>query len=65
MNTENKIYATADEVSNALQVSLSHAYRIIRQLNQELSDKGYIVISGRVPIRYLEERCYGMGEVTQ
>ncbi|WP_099716722.1 MULTISPECIES: transcriptional regulator [unclassified Clostridium] len=38
-----------------LGVSASKAYVIIRQFNNELKSKGYIVIAGRVPKKYYYE----------
>ena len=35
-----------------LGVSVGHAYKIIRKLNQELAEQGFLVIAGKVP------RCY-------
>ena len=34
--------------------------KIIRGLNNELKEKGYRVISGKVPTKYFEEKFYGM-----
>lgn len=41
-------------------VSESKAYRIVRKLNEELKQKGYMVIPGRVSRHYFIERFYGM-----
>lgn len=30
-------------------------------MNEELKAQGYIVVSGKVPIRYFEKRWYGYG----
>ena len=38
------------------------SYAIIRDLNKELEQKGFITISGKVPRKYLEERCHGIAE---
>lgn len=54
-----KIYVTAADLSEMLGISTGHAYKIIRQLNQELDKNGYITIAGKVPSKYLEERWYG------
>lgn len=55
-----KQYATAKEVAEALGVSEGKAYAIIRQLNAELKERGYIVVSGKISRAYFEERCcYG------
>ncbi|KIN79880.1 TrmB family transcriptional regulator [Clostridium botulinum] len=47
-----------DDVAEILDISISKAYRIIRQLNKELEQKGYITIAGRVPIKYFKEKYY-------
>lgn len=59
MAEENKIYITASELAEMLGVSVGHAYKIIRKLNQELAEQGFLVIAGKVPRRYLEIRWYG------
>ena len=51
---------TAKDVMAALQVSESKAYGIIKQLNKELAEKGYITIPGKVPTAYFEEKLYGV-----
>lgn len=33
-------------------------YSLIRKLNKELKDKGYLVIRGKVPEKYFKERFY-------
>lgn len=37
----------------------SWAYRLIRMLNSELEEKGFLTISGKVPEKYFRERFYG------
>lgn len=53
------IFMKADEVMSFLGVSKTEAYRIIKRLNEELKKEGYMVITGRVSRRYLEEKVYG------
>lgn len=36
-----KLYYTAKEVAEMLDVSVSHAYKVIREANKELSSKGF------------------------
>lgn len=55
-----KIYYTAEEISGLLGVSIGTSYRIIRTLNNELKEKGFIVIAGKLPIKYFEEKYYGL-----
>ena len=42
-----------------LEISESHAYKIMRKLNRELEAKGYITVAGRVNRQYFNERFYG------
>lgn len=48
------------DVMAALDVSESKAYKIIKELNDELATNGYITIPGKVSRVYFEERCYGV-----
>ena len=52
-------YVTADELVDTLGVSKGKAYQIIRQLNEELAEQGYIKIAGKCPRKYFEKRYYG------
>lgn len=61
MNTTNKIYLDAQEIAEMLGVSKGFAYKIIRQLNADLKSQGYIIIAGKVPRKYFEEKYYGFG----
>ena len=45
----NNYMVTAQDVVDMLGISKGHAYKIIRQLNKELEDSGYIVVSGKIP----------------
>ena len=55
-----KSFMRVDDVANELGVSKSYAYKIVRRLNAELKEKGYITISGRVNRKYfMEKLCYG------
>ena len=57
-DTEKKDYINAQELSKHLGISTSRAYRIIRQLNDELKEQGYLVIAGRIPTKYFEQRWF-------
>jgi sugar-specific transcriptional regulator TrmB len=54
------LYFTANEISEMLGISRGHAYKIVKKLNNELAEKGFIVISGRVPKKFFAEHYYGM-----
>lgn len=55
---ENK-FIRVDEVAKEFDVSKPSAYKLIRQLNEELKAKGFITIAGRVNRQYFNERLYG------
>ena len=59
--TEKKqsLFMRAEEICELMEVSPSFAYKVIKDLNKELSDKGYMVISGKVSRKYFYERYYG------
>ena len=59
MTNQNKIYITAPEMADMLGISIGHAYKIIRSLNQELRNEGYIVIAGKLPKDYFKKRWFG------
>ena len=56
---ENRIYITAPEMAEMLGISIGHAYKIIRSLNDELKKDGYIEIAGKVPKDYFKKRWFG------
>lgn len=55
-----KMYYSAEEIAVLLGISVSHSYKIIRKLNSELKEEGFIVVSGRLPIRFFEQKFYGL-----
>lgn len=56
--TDTNVFYTANDITTILTVSKPTAYRIIKRLNDELANKGFIVISGRVPRKYFNEKFY-------
>jgi DNA-binding IscR family transcriptional regulator len=55
-----KNFIKADEVAQELEVSKPYAYKLVRELNDELKKNGFITISGRVSRQYFEEKFYGL-----
>lgn len=53
-------FIMAEEVASTLGVSKPYAYKLIRQLNDELAKKGFLTVSGRVSRQYFKERFYGL-----
>lgn len=60
MANENKIYLTANDLASMLDISVGHAYKIIRRMNNDLGKQGYLVISGKLPRKYFEKHWFGM-----
>ena len=56
---ETDMFIKADEVSEVMGISRAYAYRLIKQLNDELNSKGYLVVQGRTSRQYFNERLYG------
>ena len=53
---EAKTWLNVADITREMKVSKSTAYKIIRTLNRELSAKGMIIVAGKVPRKYYEER---------
>ena len=51
-------YMNAKEVAEYMNLSVSKAYEVIRQLNQELKERGYLTVRGKIPRKYFLERNY-------
>ena len=56
-------FMRVDDVANELGVSKSYAYKIVKRLNDELKERGYPTISGRISRKYFTEKlCYNGSE---
>lgn len=51
-------FYNVDDVVSILGVSRPKAYSIMRQLNLELANKGYIIVAGKVSAQYFNEKLY-------
>ena len=55
----NKTFMTVEEVAVEMGVSKSYAYKIVKQLNEELQKLGYLAVAGRVNTKYFRKKvCY-------
>ncbi|MHA9740119.1 DNA-binding protein [Robinsoniella peoriensis] len=57
---EKGLFVTASEVAEELGVSKPFAYKLVKQMNEELDQQGFITIAGRVSRKYFQEKIYGM-----
>ena len=60
-----KIYYGAKDIAEILDVSVSKEYGLIKRMNQELEQEGYLVLAGKVPVAYFQKRWYGLDSVQQ
>ena len=56
---DNRAFLTAEEVAQQLGTSKAYAYGLIKKLNKEMAEKGYITINGRINRNYFNEKMYG------
>ncbi len=53
----------AKELAELLGCSECEAYAYIRIMNSELEKKGFLILRGKVPKTYANERFFGMEEI--
>ena len=56
----NTLFVTAGDIAEELGISKPFAYKLVRQMNDELEAKGFLTIAGRVNRKYYEENFYGI-----
>ena len=62
LHLSKELFVRAEEVAGALGISKPYAYKLVREMNEELKQKGFLTIPGRVSRRYFEEKFYGLRE---
>lgn len=55
---EDTRFLNVNDVAVYMDVSVPKAYKIIRTLNAELNEKGYITVAGKVNRLFFEEKIY-------
>lgn len=59
MMKQNDLFINASQIAEMTNMSEAYAYKLIKQLNQELEQKGFLTIRGRISKEYFQERIYG------
>lgn len=54
-----KLFYSAKDVADILEISIGQAYKIIRNWNEELHRDKYLVIPGKIPASYFMSKIYG------
>ncbi len=57
---DTSMFYSANEVKEILGISRTRAYALVKELNSELASRGFIVITGKIPKKYFEEKIYGL-----
>ncbi|MGB4614317.1 MAG: DNA-binding protein [Erysipelotrichaceae bacterium] len=61
-----KVFMTAREVQDFLEVSRTTAYQLIAEMNTELQELGYRVQRGKINRQYfMEKYCYGNQKIQE
>ena len=60
-----KRFLNAKEIAEITGLSKEGSYKIIRELNDELSRKGFLTVRGKVINSYFYERFFGMVNFTK
>lgn len=56
---EDRNFMTVEEVAQELNVSKSYAYKVVRELNAEMRELGYLTVTGRVNTNFFRKKlCY-------
>ena len=57
---DNRMFLKASEVAECLGVSKPHAYKIIKKLNEQLNNEGFMTLNGKISRKFFEEKFYGI-----
>ena len=55
-----KQFLTAKDVSEIIGISDAKAYGLIREMNAELKEQGYLTVAGKVPIAFFKKNAMDM-----
>ncbi|HHY29033.1 hypothetical protein A7W90_05790 [Clostridium sp. Bc-iso-3] len=50
------LYIKPEEIRDLMGISRAYSYKIVKQLNDELEAKGFLIIPGRTSRKYFAER---------
>lgn len=59
----NNLFIKAEEIASDLQISKPYAYKLVKEMNDELKGKGFMTIAGRVSRQFYEEKFYGIKNI--
>lgn len=60
-----KLFLTANDVAEYVGISRPTAYKIMRQMNNDLKQQGYITVCGKISQAYFLKRMYADDSCTK
>ena len=61
MESVEKVFMSAEEVAEAMNISKAYAYKVI-QLNKKLEQKGFLTMQGRIDRKFFYDQFYGTAD---
>ena len=54
-----KLFLDVEDIAKCMSISIPTAYKLIKKLNDELKESGYITVAGKVNRKYFEKKLFG------
>ena len=56
---DKRLFYDADDIAGMLGISKASSYKLIKRMNEELAEKGFFCIPGKISKIYFHEKWYG------
>ena len=65
MEAVEKVFMSAEEVAEVMDLSKAYAYKVIQRMNEKLEKTGYITMQGRIDRKFFYDQFYGTADRAQ
>lgn len=62
MESMERVFISAEEVAEVMDISKSYAYKVIARMNRELGKKGFLTMQGRIDRKFFYDHFYGTAD---
>ncbi len=62
MEKMEKLFLSAEEVAEIMDISTAYAYKVVQRMNKELAKRGFITMQGRVDRKFFFDQFYGTAD---
>ena len=62
MESVEKVFMSAEEVAEAMNISKAYAYKVIQRMNKKLEQKGFLTMQGRIDRKFFCDQFYGTAD---